>query len=79
MFRHILPNVSHVVLVRMGLLTVGFIKAEVILSYLGLGVRVDQVLGHHAGRGAERADPGPLVAAGRGHALHGRVRDRVLA
>jgi peptide/nickel transport system permease protein len=43
MFRHILPNISHVVLVRMGLLTVGFIKAEVILSYLGLGVRVDQV------------------------------------
>jgi oligopeptide transport system permease protein len=43
MFRHILPNVSHVVLVRMSLLTVGFIKAEVILSYLGLGVRVDQV------------------------------------
>jgi peptide/nickel transport system permease protein len=43
MFRHILPNVSHVVLVRLGLLVVGFIKAEVILSYLGLGVRVDQV------------------------------------
>jgi peptide/nickel transport system permease protein len=43
MFRHILPNVSHVVLVRMALLVVGFIKAEVILSYLGLGVRVDQV------------------------------------
>ena len=43
MFRHILPNIGHVVLVRMGLLTVGFIKAEVILSYLGLGVRVDQV------------------------------------
>lgn len=43
MFRHILPNVSHVVLVRMSLLAVGFIKAEVILSYLGLGVRVDQV------------------------------------
>jgi oligopeptide transport system permease protein len=43
MFRHILPNVSHVVLVRMGLLAVIFIKAEVILSYLGLGVRVDQV------------------------------------
>jgi oligopeptide transport system permease protein len=43
MFKHILPNVSHVVLVRMSLLTVGFIKAEVILSYLGLGVRVDQV------------------------------------
>ena len=42
-FRHILPNVSHVILVRMSLLAVGFIKAEVILSYLGLGVRVDQV------------------------------------
>ena len=43
MFRHILPNVSHVVLVRTSLLAVGFIKAEVILSYLGLGVPVDQV------------------------------------
>ncbi len=43
MFRHILPNVSHVILVRQSLLVVGFIKAEVILSYLGLGVRVDQV------------------------------------
>jgi oligopeptide transport system permease protein len=43
MFRHILPNVSHVILVRMSLLVVGFIKTEVILSYLGLGVPVDQV------------------------------------
>ncbi len=43
MFRHILPNVSHVILVRMGLLVVGFIKAEVILSYLGLGVPVNEV------------------------------------
>ena len=43
MFRHILPNVSHVILVRMSLFVVGFIKAEVILSYLGLGVAVDQV------------------------------------
>ena len=43
MFRHILPNISHVILVRMGLLVVGFIKAEVILSYLGLGVSIDQV------------------------------------
>jgi peptide/nickel transport system permease protein len=43
MFVHILPNVSHVVLVRMSLLVVGFIKAEVILSFLGLGVPVDQV------------------------------------
>jgi oligopeptide transport system permease protein len=43
MFRHILPNVSHVILVRMSLLVVGFIKSEVILSYLGLGVPVDAV------------------------------------
>ena len=43
MFRHILPNVSHVILVQLSILVVGFIKSEVILSYLGLGVRVDQV------------------------------------
>ena len=43
MFRHILPNVSHVILVRMSLLVVGFIKFEVILSYLGLGVSIDDV------------------------------------
>jgi peptide/nickel transport system permease protein len=43
MFKHILPNISHVILVRMGLLVVGFIKSEVILSYLGLGVGIDDV------------------------------------
>jgi oligopeptide transport system permease protein len=43
MFLHILPNVSHVVLVQLSLHVVFFIKAEVILSFLGLGVRVDQV------------------------------------
>jgi peptide/nickel transport system permease protein len=43
MFRHILPNVSHVILVRMSLLVVSLIKFEVILSYLGLGVGVDDV------------------------------------
>jgi oligopeptide transport system permease protein len=43
MFRHILPNISHVVLVRLSIYVVGFIKYEVILSYLGLGVSVDQV------------------------------------
>jgi oligopeptide transport system permease protein len=43
MFVHILPNVSHVVLVQLSLHAVFFIKAEVILSFLGLGVRVDQV------------------------------------
>jgi peptide/nickel transport system permease protein len=43
MFKHIMPNVSHVVLVQLSIYVVGFIKAEVILSYLGLGVGVDQV------------------------------------
>jgi oligopeptide transport system permease protein len=43
MFKHILPNVSHVALVQLSLHVVRFIKAEVILSYLGLGVGVDQV------------------------------------
>ena len=43
MFRHILPNISHVLLVQLSIHVVGFIKAEVILSYLGLGVAVDEV------------------------------------
>ena len=43
MFKHILPNVSHVVLVQLSIHVVAFIKSEVILSYLGLGVGVDQV------------------------------------
>ena len=43
MFVHILPNVSHVILVQYSLLTVACIKAEVVLSYLGFGVPVDGV------------------------------------
>jgi len=43
MFVHIFPNVSHVVLVQLSILTVAFIKFEVILSFLGLGVPVDVV------------------------------------
>jgi len=43
MFGHILPNVSHVVLVQLSLHVVSFIKAEVILSFLGLGVPLDMV------------------------------------
>ncbi|PWF42270.1 ABC transporter permease [Massilia glaciei] len=43
MFSHILPNVSHVALVQMSILVVGFIKAEVILSFLGFGVPVGVV------------------------------------
>ena len=43
MFAHILPNVSHVVLVQLSLHVVSFIKAEVILSFLGMGVPIDMV------------------------------------
>jgi peptide/nickel transport system permease protein len=43
MFVHILPNVSHVGLVQLSQHTVQFIKAEVILSFLGFGVPVDMV------------------------------------
>ncbi len=43
MFVHILPNISHVILVQLSLYVVGFIKAEVILSFLGLGVPIDMV------------------------------------
>lgn len=43
MFIHIFPNASHVVLVQLSILAVAFIKAEVILSFLGFGVPVDVV------------------------------------
>ena len=43
MFVHILPNISHIILIQLSLLVVGFIKAEVILSFLGFGVPVDMV------------------------------------
>lgn len=37
-FLHILPNVSHLILINFSLGFVGAVKGEVILSYLGLGV-----------------------------------------
>jgi peptide/nickel transport system permease protein len=43
MVTHIFPNVSHVALVQLSLMVVGFIKAEVILSFLGFGVPVGTV------------------------------------
>ena len=43
MFVHIFPNVSHVALVQVSILAVGFIKSEVILSFLGFGVPVGVV------------------------------------
>ena len=36
-FRHILPNVAHLILIDFSLRVVQFIQAEVILSFLGLG------------------------------------------
>jgi peptide/nickel transport system permease protein len=38
-FKHILPNISHVLIINFSLTFESAIKAEVILSYLGLGVQ----------------------------------------
>lgn len=38
-FRHVLPNTSHILLVQGTIVFVSAIKSEVILSFLGLGVR----------------------------------------
>ncbi len=38
-FRHILPNTTHILLVQMSLCFIEAIKSEVVLSFLGLGVR----------------------------------------
>ncbi len=38
-FKHILPNVSHFVIINLSMQFMGAIKAEVILSFLGLGVQ----------------------------------------
>jgi ABC-type dipeptide/oligopeptide/nickel transport system permease subunit len=38
-FKHILPNISHVMIINFSLTFEAAIKAEVILSYLGLGVQ----------------------------------------
>lgn len=38
LFRHLLPNVTHLMLINFSLLFIGAIKSEVILSFLGLGV-----------------------------------------
>ena len=43
MYVHILPNVSHVILVQLSLHVVLFIKSEVILTFLGFGVGVETV------------------------------------
>ena len=37
--KHILPNTAHLMLINFSLLFIGAIKSEVILSFLGLGVK----------------------------------------
>ncbi len=38
-FKHLLPNTTHIILVQASLLFVAAIKSEVVLSFLGLGVK----------------------------------------
>lgn len=42
MFVHILPNVSHLLLVQFSLMAVGMIMSEAVLSFLGFGVGITQ-------------------------------------
>ena len=78
MFVHILPNVSHVVLVQLSLHVVLFIKSEVILSFLGFGVGVDTVSwGSMLNEAQKRASARQVVAARRCDARHGGARHRI--
>jgi len=38
LFRHILPNVFHLVIITFSLGAVGYVQAEVVLTFLGLGI-----------------------------------------
>jgi peptide/nickel transport system permease protein len=38
LFRHIVPNVTHIVIITFSLGAVGYVQAEVVLSFLGLGI-----------------------------------------
>ena len=39
MLKHVVPNTAHLMFINMSLLFIGAIKSEVILSFLGLGVK----------------------------------------
>jgi peptide/nickel transport system permease protein len=39
LLRHVIPNTAHLMLINFSLLLIGAIKSEVILSFLGLGVK----------------------------------------
>jgi peptide/nickel transport system permease protein len=45
-FRHILPNVFHLVIINFSLGLAGYVQAEVVLSFLGLGVTDQPSWGH---------------------------------
>jgi len=79
MFVHILPNVSHVVLVQLSLHVVFFIKAEVILSFLGSVSVSTRSLGERCCRRPGRTGAGALVAAGRNYRVDGALRHGVFA
>jgi ABC-type dipeptide/oligopeptide/nickel transport system permease subunit len=38
LFRHILPNVSHIIIITFTISAVGYLQVEVVLAFLGLGV-----------------------------------------
>jgi ABC-type dipeptide/oligopeptide/nickel transport system permease subunit len=45
-FRHILPNVSHLIIITFTLGAVGYLQVEVVLAFLGLGVSSKPSWGH---------------------------------
>jgi ABC-type dipeptide/oligopeptide/nickel transport system permease subunit len=38
LFRHILPNVSHLIIITFTLGAIGYVQVEVVLAFLGVGV-----------------------------------------
>jgi peptide/nickel transport system permease protein len=53
LLRHIMPNILHLGIINFSLGFVGAIKGEVILSYLGLGIKDDTSWGHMINTGRE--------------------------
>ena len=43
LLKHVLPNTMHLMLINFSLLFIGAIKSEVILTFLGLGVKEERV------------------------------------
>jgi len=63
LFRHILPNVTGIVIVYLTLTVPAIVLYESFLSYLGLGIQPPQARHPHRGRGgADQPDPRLLVA-----------------